>query len=52
VSVTAAGRELVHRLDDARLAALVTFAQGMDPAHREALHAALAPILEDLETDA
>jgi DNA-binding MarR family transcriptional regulator len=52
VSVTAAGRDLVHRLDDARLAALVTFAQDMDPAHREALHAAVAPILEDLENDA
>jgi DNA-binding MarR family transcriptional regulator len=52
LSVTGAGRELVDRLDDARLAALETFALGMDPAHREALHAALAPILEDLETNA
>jgi DNA-binding MarR family transcriptional regulator len=52
LSATGAGRELVHRLDDARLAALETFAQGIAPAHREALHAALAPILEDLETDA
>jgi DNA-binding MarR family transcriptional regulator len=49
LSVTDAGRELVHRLHDARLAALETFAQRLDPEQRERLHAAIAPILEDLE---
>jgi DNA-binding MarR family transcriptional regulator len=52
LSITDAGRELVHRLDDARRDALEAFAQGIDPAHRERLLAALAPVLEDLETGA
>ena len=47
-----AGRELVHRLDDARRDALQAFAEGIDPAHRERLIAALAPILADLEPGA
>ena len=50
LSITDAGRELVHRLDDARRDALEAFAQGIDPAHRDQLLAALAPILEDLES--
>ncbi len=50
LSVTDAGRELVHRLDDARRDALEAFAEGIDPAHRERLLAALTPVLEDLET--
>jgi DNA-binding MarR family transcriptional regulator len=52
LSITDAGRELVHRLDDARRDALEAFAQGIDPAQREQLVAALAPILVDLETRA
>ena len=40
----------MHRLDDARRDALEAFAEGIDPAHRELLLAALTPILEDLET--
>jgi MarR family 2-MHQ and catechol resistance regulon transcriptional repressor len=52
LSITDAGRELVHRLDDARRDALEAFAQGIDPAQRERLLAALAPVLEDLETAA
>jgi DNA-binding MarR family transcriptional regulator len=51
VSVTPAGHELVRALDDARRSALETFAQGIEPAQRERLLAALTPILEDLETN-
>jgi DNA-binding MarR family transcriptional regulator len=50
LTVTGAGSELVHRLDDARRAALESFAEGLAHAHRERLLAALTPILEDLET--
>jgi DNA-binding MarR family transcriptional regulator len=52
LSITDAGRELVHRLDDARREALEAFAEGIAPAHRERLIAALAPILADLEPGA
>jgi DNA-binding MarR family transcriptional regulator len=51
LSVTGAGRELVHRLDDARREALESFAADLAPAQRERLLAALTPILEDLERD-
>jgi DNA-binding MarR family transcriptional regulator len=50
LSVTAAGRELLDRLDDARREALESFAAGLQPAQREALIAALDPVLDDLET--
>jgi DNA-binding MarR family transcriptional regulator len=52
LSVTASGRDLVHRLDDARRDALETFVQGLQPADRERLLAALSPILNALETPA
>jgi DNA-binding MarR family transcriptional regulator len=52
LSVTAAGRDLVHRLDDARRDALEAFVQGVEPGQRERLLAALAPILDALETPA
>jgi DNA-binding MarR family transcriptional regulator len=51
VSVTPAGHEAVRALDDARRSALEVFAQDIEPAQRERLLAALAPILEDLESD-
>jgi DNA-binding MarR family transcriptional regulator len=51
VSVTDAGHELVRVLDDARRSAIEAFVQGIDPAHRDRLLAALNPILEALETD-
>jgi DNA-binding MarR family transcriptional regulator len=46
LSATEAGREMIGRLDEARLAVLETFAEGLDPAQREQLLVALTPILE------
>jgi DNA-binding MarR family transcriptional regulator len=49
LSATAAGREQVHRLDDARRAALEAFAQTIEPGRRERLATALTDILDELE---